>query len=123
MIRFLISLLLGLLVGLAFGLGLGWGVFPTETYGNPASSLAQQYQDEYTAMIAAGFQVDGDTSGALERLAVLGVADVRLHVQQVTERYIDASRRLDDIYNLVLLADALGVLTEKMEPYRGVIAP
>lgn len=123
MIRFLISLILGLLVGVAFGLGLGWGVFPTETYGNPASALAQQYQDEYTALIAAGFQVDGDTSGALERLRVLGVADVRLHVQQVTERYIDASRRLEDIYNLVLLSDALGVLTAKMEPYRGVIAP
>ncbi len=123
MMRLFISLLVGVGFGVAFGLGLGWGVFPTETYGNPAAMLSQEYKDDYTVMIAAGFRADSDPIGAMERLVVLGAPDVRLHVQQVAERYIRESRELEKIYHLVALADALGVLTEEMQPYRQIIAP
>lgn len=123
MIRFLLSLALGLLLGGGLGLFLGWGVFPTATYGNPGSSLAPEYQEEYTAYIAAGYRSDQDVSAAIERLAILGVPDVRLHVRHVTEVFIHDSRRLEDIYNLVALSDALEVITPQMEPYRQIISP
>lgn len=123
MTRFLLSLVLGLILGVGLGLFLGWGVFPTATYGNPASSLAPEYQEEYTAYIAAGFRSEGDTAAAIERLTILGVPDVRQHVRHVTEVFIHDSRRLEDIYNLVALADALEVITPQMEPYRQIINP
>jgi hypothetical protein len=68
-------------------------------------------------MIAAGYLADGDASGAVERLSVLGVDNVPLYVQELTERYITNSRDIEDIRHLVALADGLGRLTPIMEPY------
>ncbi|MFW5691961.1 MAG: hypothetical protein ACOCX3_01275 [Chloroflexota bacterium] len=120
MTRFFVSLLVGALLGTGIGLVLGWGVFPTETVGNPASSLAQEYRDAYTVMIAAGYRADGDLVGAVERLRVLGIESAGAHVQEVTQRYIDRSRDVDSIYHLVALAEALDRLTPEMEPFRQI---
>jgi hypothetical protein len=117
MTRFFVSLLIGIALGSAIGLVIGWGVFPAETVGNPINELSQAYQDEYTAMVAAGFRADNDRPGAIERLEYLGVESVPSHVQAVTERYILNSRDVNDIYNLVVLADVLGVLTDTMRPF------
>lgn len=123
MLRFLISLLIGLVVGVVIGLYLGWVQFPVEFVNSPASSLAQRYQDEYIVMIAAGYLKDGDLGGAVERLRVLGVANIPAYVQEVTERYISNSRNADDISVLVALAESLGRLTPIMLPYRTIAAP
>jgi hypothetical protein len=118
MIRFFLSLLAGLVVGLVIGLYLGWVQFPVEYVDSPAASLARRHQDDYTIMIAAGYLSDRDVSGAVERLALLGVENVPAHVQEVTERYITDSRDVNDIRMLVALSEGLGRLTPIMEPYR-----
>jgi hypothetical protein len=123
MTRFLLSLLVALLVGLGVGLYLGWVQFPQLTVDSPASALAQRYKDEYTVMIAAGYLDDHDLTGALERLRVLGVDNVPVYVQEVTERYITNSRDVEDIRYLVALSEGLGRLTPIMEPYRMVSVP
>lgn len=123
MTRFLLSLFAGLVVGLGVGLYLGWVQFPVEYVDSPARSLAQRYQDDYAVMIAAGYRVDQDLSGAIQRLRVLGVENVPVYVQEVTERYITNSRNVEDIRKLVALSEGLGRLTPIMEPYRQVRVP
>jgi len=118
MSRFFASLFFGLLVGAGLGLYLGWVQFPVTIVDGPAINLDQRYKDEYTVMVASGFLVDGDPVAAVDRLRVLGEANVPEYVQRVTERYISTSRDVNDIYFLVALAEGLGRLTPVMEPYR-----
>jgi uncharacterized membrane protein YedE/YeeE len=118
MTRFLASVLIGLVLGTALGLYLGWVQFPVEYVNSSADKLAQEYKDEYTVMVAAGFLEYGDVNNAVDRLRVLGVENVPAYVQEITERYITNSRDVDDIQRLVALSDGLGRLTPIMEPYR-----
>lgn len=123
MIRFIVSLLVGILLGIGAGLFLGWVPFPVEYVNSPASALAPQYQNEYTVMIAKAFLNDEDDIAAVERLRMLQVENIPLHVQTVTETYITTSQALEDIRALVALSEALGRLTPIMEPYREVALP
>lgn len=123
MTRFLLSFFVALLIGLGLGLYLGWVQFPVQFIDSPARSLAPVHKEEYTLMIAAGYAADGDLSGAIERLRVLGVGDVPAYVEQTTERYISNSRGVDDIRLLVNLASDMGRLTPLMEPYQQVTLP
>ncbi len=123
MLRLLVSLLIGLVVGVGIGLYLGWVQFPVEFVNSPASSLSERYKDEYTVMVAAGYLKDGDLGGAIERLRLLGIANIPLFVQEVAERYISNSRDVGDITYLVSLSQSLGRLTPIMQPYRQVAAP
>lgn len=121
--RFLLSLILGLGLGAGVGVLLGWGPFAVVYVNGPASALAQQYRDEYTVMVAAGYRADNDALSAIERLQILGEDNVPLYVQEVTERYISNSRDINDIYHLVALSEGLGRLTEIMMPFRQVTTP
>lgn len=123
MLRFFVSLLIGLVVGVVVGLYLGWVQFPVEFVDSPASSLAERYKDEYIVMVASGYLKDGDLGGAVERLRLLGIANIPAHVQEVTERYISNSQNADDISVLVALSESLGRLTPIMLPYRQIAAP
>ena len=118
MTRFIGSLLLGLALGSAIGLYLGWKPFPSEVVNTRAVSLDAQYKDDYTVMIARGYLADGDAVGAVERLRILGVSNVPLYVQEITERYISLSRNVDDVTALISLSAGLGRLTPLMERYR-----
>ncbi|GAB1421850.1 hypothetical protein MASR2M15_20420 [Anaerolineales bacterium] len=123
MIRFFVSLIVGLIIGIVGGLFIGWEVSPVEFVNSPITSLDSRYQDTYTVMIATGFMADKDTLGAVERLRLLGVDNVPLYVQEVTERFITNSRDVNDIKVLVALSEGLGRLTPIMEPYRQVAVP
>lgn len=123
MIRFLLSLILGLAIGAGIGLYLGWVQFPVEYVDSPASALARRYKDDYTVMIAAGYREEGDAQAAVQRLRLLDVDNVPLYVQEVTERFISNSRNIEDIRNLVALAEGLGRLTPIMEDYRPISVP
>lgn len=123
MVRFLLSLFAGLVLGAGLGLYLGWVQFPVEYVDSPARDLSPQYRDEYAVMVAGGYVVDRDLVGATQRLQAMGIADVPVYVQSVTERYILSSRTVDDIRPLVALADGLGRMTALMEPYQLVSVP
>lgn len=118
MVRFILSFIAALVVGLLLGLYLGWVQFPVKYTDSSADRLAQRYKDEYTVMVANGYLGDGDLTGALERMRVLGVENVPAYIQDTTERYITNSSSVTDIRALVALADGLGRLTPIMEPYR-----
>ena len=116
--RFLTSLILGLLLGALAGLYFGWIQFPPANRNSAISDLAQRHRDDYTVMIAAGFAVDRDAAGALERLGKLDVDDIYAYLRGATERIIRSSARdFDDIRLLVRLAHDLGQLTPAMQPF------
>ena len=121
--RFILSLLIGLIVGAGAGVYLGWVQFPVEFVDSPATSLSDQFKDEYTVMIATGYAADDDLAGAVARLRLLDVENIPEHVQKTTERYISNSRNVEDIRFLVVLAAGLDRLTPIMEPYRQVSLP
>ncbi len=100
------------------GLLIGWQIAPVEYINSPMSDLAQRHKDDYTLMIAAGYLTDGDVSGAIDRLRVLGVDNVPAYVQNTTERFITNSRDIDEIRRLVALAEGMGRLTPPMENFR-----
>ncbi|MFQ3646195.1 MAG: hypothetical protein SNJ54_02905 [Anaerolineae bacterium] len=118
--RLILSLLGGIVIGLLSGLFIGWVVAPTEYVNSPMTALAQRWRDEYTVMIAAGYAVDRDLNGALERLRRLGVPNVPQYVQEITERYITNSRNVADIRLLVRLAEGFGRLTPLMQDFRSL---
>ncbi len=123
MLRTLLSILLGLIIGIALGLYLGWVQFPVEYINSPASLLAQQYKDEYTVMIARGFQADRDSLGAIQRLNVLGVDNVPDYVQRTAERFITNSREIQSIRHLIALSEGLGRTSPLFDQYRAVEVP
>ncbi|MBK8134884.1 MAG: hypothetical protein IPK52_03425 [Chloroflexi bacterium] len=123
MIRLLVSLILGLILGALLGLYLGWVQFPVEYVNSPMSQLDPTYRDSYTVMIANGFQADADAIGAVERLRVLGVANVPDYVFLQAERYISNSRDIEDIQALIALSEGLGRTSALFEPYREIEMP
>lgn len=123
MVRFLLSFIGALIVGLLLGLYLGWVQFPVKYTDSSADRLAQRFKDDYTVMVANGYQTDSDLTGALERMRVLGVENVPVYIQETTERFITNSRDVSDIRALVALANGLGRLTPIMEPYQIVTVP
>lgn len=119
-------------IGLALGFYLGWVQFPVEYRNSHMCQLDENYQENYTLMVARGYGVDGDLQKAIERLRPLRVEgipecdDGRAYkvdsipdwVQTVTERYINAGADTRDIRDLVSLSADLGRLTPVMESFR-----
>ena len=116
--RLFISTVIGILLGLGIGLYVGWVAVPLEYTDSPLSDLNPRYQETYTLMVAEGYLSDGDIEGALRRLSALGVDNVPLYVQELTERYITTSRDVNDIRILVALSAGLGRLTPPMENFQ-----
>ncbi len=123
MTRFFLSAVVGVAVGLLIGLFLGWQISPVEYRNSPIKALSEAYKDEYTRLVAGGYLADGDLSGAVERLRVLGVPNIPQYVQDMAERYISNSRDLKDIRYLVALSEGLGRLTPLMENFRQYSRP
>lgn len=123
MLRFFFSIVLGVIIGVLAGLFIGWQVAPVEYTDSPIAALAQTHKDRYTLMIAGGYIADGDLTGAIERLRLLGEDNIPEYVQRVTERYISNSANLNDIRYLVALSEGLGRLTPPMQNFRQYSRP
>ncbi|NLF76288.1 MAG: hypothetical protein GX573_11370 [Chloroflexi bacterium] len=120
--RYIGSLLIGVLAGIAIGVFIGWEQFPVEYTNSSIAALAPHYQEEYTVMVAEGYQADRDVNGALTRLQPLGKENVFDYIQDLTERYISQSN-VPAISPMVALAEAVGRLTPIMEVYRTTPVP
>src|SRR5579859_907120 len=117
--RILVSLIIGLVIGLGVALFIGWETSPVQYIQLPMSYLYSSYQDDYTVMVAAAYQVDGDLNEAIRRLQPLGMKNIPLFVRDVTERYISNSGTGNeaDIRTLVVLSRALGYYTPPMQAF------
>lgn len=116
------SLLIGVFLGLVLGLFLGWEQYPVEYTNSSLAALAPSYQEEYTVMVAEGYQYDRDINASLDRLRPLEKDNLFDYIQDLTERYISQSN-VPAISIMVTLSEAVGRLTPVMEIYRSTPVP
>ena len=108
---------LGLLFGVGLGLFLGWVAWPTEFIEADPTILEENYQRDYTIMIAAAYTLDGDLPAARRRLATLGKEDSNAWLLTLMVEHILDNENEIEIRQLVLLANDLGLYSPAMEPY------
>ncbi|HLY26041.1 MAG TPA: hypothetical protein VKQ72_06865 [Aggregatilineales bacterium] len=119
MARIFILIVAGAAIGVGIGLVVGWDFAPVQYVNSHLSDLDPRYKDDYTVMVAAAYQVDGDLNEAIRRLQGLGASNIPVYVRDVTERYISesGSGNENDIRTLVVLSRALGYYTPPMQSF------
>lgn len=125
--------IIALLLGIGIGVYLGWAQFPVEYRNSHMCQLDQEYQENYTLMVARGYRQDGDINKAIERLRPLRIEnnleacnDERTYkidnvldwVQYLTEKYISEGANPEEIRDLVALAEGFDRVTPVMESFR-----
>jgi hypothetical protein len=114
--RAFLVFIVGLGIGALGGTIYGW-VSPLNEVTAGIDKLHPAYKEEYVVMVGAAYAQDGDWDLAQARLGKLGEPDIARYIVVLTEIYIDDSRNVDDIRNLVRLAARFGYTTTPMQPY------
>jgi len=110
---------IALVLGIALGLLVGWVLWPVQYTNTAPAQLRQDYRNDYILMVAAAYQVEGNSETARERLARLDPEQPERPLIELTETLIVQSGRPGDIRMLVRLAQALDAATPAMLPYLG----
>jgi hypothetical protein len=127
--NYLLTGIVTITLGLGVGFYIGWVQYPVEYRNSYMCQLSDDYQEDYTLMVARGYQQDGDLSKALDRLQPLRAVgipecdDGRSYqidnlpewVQILTERYISQGADPALICQLVTLAEGFGRVTPIMQ--------
>jgi hypothetical protein len=108
---------LGLLFGIGLGLFLGWVVWPTEFTEADPTILEEQYQQDYTVMIASAYALDGDLAAARRRLDSLGKEDSEAWLLEQVVAHILENVDQTEIRQLVRLANDMGLSSPAMTPF------
>ncbi len=110
---------IGCLLAILAGLLVAWHFFPTRFVNAQISDFSQDQADEIVIMAAADFAKNQDVERAQQFLAELKVPNTAQYVALVAERMIRTNRGPvdDEIKNVILLADALGVSSTAMVAY------
>jgi hypothetical protein len=116
-VRQVIWVILGTLVGVGLGLILGWVVWPAEFEEADPTILEEQYQRDYTVMIASTYALDGDLAAARRRLNSLGKVDSNAWLLNQVVAHILENENEPEIRQLVRLATDLGLSSPAMTPY------
>jgi hypothetical protein len=115
--RVVIWLVVGAVIGVAFGFLVGWVIWPIEFTEADPTVLEEGYQRDYTVMIAAAYELNGDLALAQRRLGTLGMGDSDGWLLSVTVDHILGQGDEGEIRHLVRLADDLGLASPLMAPY------
>ncbi|MBN1262249.1 MAG: hypothetical protein JXB35_16340 [Anaerolineae bacterium] len=107
----------GMLAGLLLGLLLGWVVWPIQYYDTAPAQLRADYRDQYIALIAATYEVEGDLNAARSRLAALGTTPATESLVVLIEHAMAAQAETIALRPLIRLARDLGVATDTMQLY------
>jgi hypothetical protein len=115
-LRIVLWLVVGAAIGVAAGFLVGWVIWPIEFTEADPTVLEESYQRDYTVMIAAAYDLDGDLLLARRRLASLGKDDLDGWLLSVIVESLD---REDEVQTrqLVHLASVLGVESPVMAPF------
>jgi hypothetical protein len=117
LLRVVLWIGVGLVAGLSLGLVVGWVVWPLEVSEADPSVLEDDYQYDYTVMIAGAYAVEGDLGAAERRLRSLGKESPPAWVAEITVEHILRGGDETEIRHLARLAAALGADTPTMAPF------
>ncbi len=116
-LRIVLWLAAGAALGLVAGFLVGWVIWPLEFTEADPTVLEESFQRDYTVMIAAAYDLDGDLVAARRRLASLGKDDVDKWLLTVAVDHILGQEDEGEIRHLVRLASDLGLESPVMAPY------
>ena len=108
---------IGLIIGVGVGLFLGWVAWPIEFSEADPAVMEEQYQEDYTLMIAAAYSEDKDLANARQRLNSLAKDDMGRWVLGIAVDHILNSEDGEEILRLVKLTNDLGQYSPILEPY------
>ncbi|MFN2221656.1 MAG: hypothetical protein PVH65_10825 [Chloroflexota bacterium] len=117
LLRTALWLAAGVALGVTAGFLVGWVIWPIEFTEADPTVLEESYQRDYTVMIAAAYDLDGDLVAARRRLASLGKDDADGWLLTVTVDHILGQEDDGEIRQLVRLATDLGLDSPLMAPY------
>jgi hypothetical protein len=106
--RSILPATLGVLIGLAAGLYYSWVVNPVEYVDSSPASLRQDFQDEYLALIAAGYAHTGDLQRTRARLASLKLEDPASALSRLAQSRLAEGQPEAEVLALAQLAAVLG---------------
>ena len=115
MSRWLQALLIGIL-GLAAGLFYGWRIAPVEYINTTPDTLAQNYKNEYTLMVAEAYQSHTDLDLSARQLALLDSA----HPAEIIQTCLETNTYTD---SEAILINALLDEIETWQPALGESTP
>jgi hypothetical protein len=107
----------GAVLGLLLGFAVGWWLWPVQYTNTAPNVLRQDYRDDYVAMVAAAYEVEGNLEQARARLELLDPQQPAAPVVALAERIIEVGGSTEDIIRLARLARAFGALTPTLAPY------
>lgn len=110
-------------VGLVAGLALVVAAGSSDEAAGSIASLGVHEKEDYIVLVAAAYAQDGDLEKAQESLDQLGAPNAAHWVAEVADKYIQEGGDPQDIQNLVLLAEALGVISPSMVAYLPTYTP
>lgn len=116
-LRIVLWLAAGAALGVTAGFLVGWVIWPIEFTEADPTVLEESYQRDYTIMIAAAYDLDGDLIAARRRLAGLGKDDVDGWLLTVAVDHILGQEDEVEVRQLVQLASDLGLESPLMAPY------
>ena len=96
-----------LLLGLGLGLVYGWVVNPVSYQDTTLDSLREDYQTDYTLMVAEVYHQEGDLDWALNRLTLLEDKSPIISVENALKFASQAEYTLPDMFLLRDLHNAL----------------
>jgi hypothetical protein len=116
-VRKIVFTLIALVVGIGLGLMVGWYVWPVTYTESAPTRMRQDWKDEAIWLAAQAFAYDRDLEAAQARLRPLGTDDPGALVLERTVKAIAQNLPTLQIRHLARLAAALGVRSERTDPY------
>ncbi len=115
--RKILFTLIALAAGIGLGLMAGWYIWPVTYTESAPTRMRQDWKDEAVWLAALAFAYDHDLEAAQARLRPLGSDDLGKLVLDRAEKAIAQNLSRQDITSLARLAAALGVRSERTDPY------
>jgi len=107
----------GIIAGLIAGLLIGWVVWPVDYFNTDLADLNAQHKQEYVAMVASAYALDGNLGLAKQRLEQLQIPNVIQFVSAEADRYSSEGRADQEVVALARLLKGLGGETSRLARY------
>jgi len=99
---------IGLILGVAGGLYYAWKINPVEYVDAAPSSLRQDFQSDYIALIASSYAATGELDQAQVRLSIFGLKDLGSYLGRLAQNRLAEGRPESEARALAKLAAAVG---------------
>lgn len=105
-----------LLAGILIGLIIGWGIWPVKWTNTYPVDLRAAERNEYLAMVAESYAINGDLALAQKRLASWSQEDLAKHLVSAQEQALNTNARRAEELQKLITALNLGDVLSSQQP-------